>query len=45
MDIVKNNEVKKLWAEDTKGKKWLLSNKGLENLKKTADYINSGKNL
>lgn len=45
MNKVKNNEIKKLWAIDTKGKKWLLSNKGLEKLKETADYINSGKHL
>lgn len=45
MDKVKNDEIKKLWAIDTKGKKWLLSNKGLEKLKETANYINSGKHL
>ena len=45
MDIVKNNEIKKVWAEDTKGKKWLLSNNGFEKLKETANYINTGKHL
>lgn len=45
MDIVKNNEIKKLWAEDTKGKKWLLSNNGLKKLKETANYIDTGKHL
>jgi len=45
MDIVKNNEIKKIWAEDTKGGKWLLSDEGFKNFKKTADYINSGKHL
>ena len=45
MDEVKNNKIKKLWAEDTKGKKWPLSDKGLEKLKETAYYINSGKHL
>ena len=45
MDKVKNNELKKLWAKDTKGKKWLLSKKELEKLKETANYINSGRHL
>jgi hypothetical protein len=45
MDLVKNNKVKKLWAEDTKGKKWFLSNKGFEKLKTTAIYLNEGKNI
>lgn len=45
MEKVKNNEIKRLWAEDTKGKKWLLSNSGLKRLKDTADYINTGKHL
>lgn len=45
MNKVKNSEIKKIWAEDTKDKKWLLSKSGLEKLKETADYINSGKNL
>jgi predicted RNA-binding protein with EMAP domain len=45
MDIVKNDEIKKIWAEDTKGEKWMLSKKGLEKLKETANYINAGKHL
>lgn len=45
MNKVKNNEIKKLWAEDTKGKKWLLSKNGLEKLKEAASYINLGKHL
>lgn len=45
MDKVKNDEIDQLWVEDTKGKKWLLSNKDFDKLKETANYINFGKNL
>ncbi len=31
MSKIKNDEIKQLWAQDTKGKKWLMSKKGLEN--------------
>ena len=45
MNKVKDNGIKKLWAKDTKGKKWLLSKEGLKKLKETADYINLGQHL
>jgi hypothetical protein len=45
MNKVKNNEVKKLWVQDTTGKKWFISKKGLQKLKETANYINQNKHL
>lgn len=46
MDFITNieaNEIKDLWVSDTKGKKWELSTEGWRRIKKTANYIASGK--
>jgi hypothetical protein len=45
MEKVSKNEVTKLWVIDTACKKWFLSRKGWERLKRTADYISSNKHL
>jgi hypothetical protein len=36
---IKNNNVSKIFVQDTKGKKWFLSKKGVERLKKTITFI------
>lgn len=45
MDKIQKDEINKLWALDTKSKKWLLSKEGWQKLKETAEYINLGKHL
>lgn len=42
--IIKNN-IKSIWVEDTKGKKWLLGKGSTKRLKETAQYIKDGKHL
>ena len=42
---VSKNEIKKLWAIDTTGKKWFLSKTAWKRLRRTAIYINERKYL
>lgn len=42
---VKNDEIESLWALDTKNKKWKMSKRGWERLRKTAEYISEGKHI
>ena len=41
--IVLNDRIKNIWAYDTKGKKWVIENPAMENLKLTANFIHMGK--
>ncbi|MEK7554867.1 MAG: hypothetical protein AAB518_02695 [Patescibacteria group bacterium] len=41
LERIQKDEICRLWVMDTKGRKWLLSAKGWEQLKETAGYIAS----
>ncbi len=43
LEKIQKDEIKDLWVKDTKNKKWMLSARGWERLRNTAEYIASGK--
>ena len=40
MEDIRNNNISELWVEDSKGKRWLISPKHMERLKKTVLSLN-----
>ena len=45
LEQIQKDKIEDLWVQDTKNKKWLLSTRGWKRLKKTTEYIASGKNV
>ena len=45
LDKIQKGEIRSLWVNDTKSKKWPLSKKGWKELKETSEYIVSKKHL
>lgn len=44
-DMIINKKILELWAQDTKGKKWLLTAQSWKNLSDSAEYINLNKHI